>query len=60
MLSQKAAARHECNNASAAALILRNRTCWPLVMVRWAEACQRRPYSVRFRCWREWRAANQP
>ena len=42
MLKQKAIARHESNNAAAAAHVLRNRASQPLVMVLWAETCQRR------------------
>ena len=42
MLNRKAIVRHERNNASAAAEILRNRASQSLVMILWAEAFQRR------------------
>ncbi len=47
MLNQKTIARHEAANAAAAAEILRNRASQPLVMVLWAETCQRRQRAER-------------
>ena len=38
---------YEGNNSYSAALILRNRASWPLVMIRWAETCERRQRSER-------------
>ena len=47
MLNRKAIVRHERNNASAAAEILRNRASQSLVMILWAEAFQRRQRRAR-------------
>ena len=41
-MNQQAIARHERNNADAAARILRNREAEPVALVLWAEAFQKR------------------
>ena len=40
MVNRKAIARHEANNAWAAAYVLANRTSQPLCLIRWAEVFQ--------------------